>query len=171
MDTLPCASFSRCLRESIVTATTIWVERLIQHEGKWVWKPQAEHFDTEADFSIDDGNLNPEICRMGQLLVRYGDLAAQMQANLKRKEENVKYIRDRVSGYMRSSAEAAGDKMTEGKLSEKVTVDASYQKALGELHIMRADALKAEHWWRSIIKKAELLNALAYRQGQEMKRI
>ena len=134
---------------------TMWIEKLVHEDGEWRWSPKQENIDTQFDFAMDEGNLNLEICRMGQLLVRYGDLAAQQQANLKRKEENVKLVSARVSGALRSQAEATGDKMTESKLSEKVTVDLTYQQALGELHILRADALKAEHWWRSIVKKAD----------------
>lgn len=150
---------------------TIWVETLVHEKGEWQWMPKPEQFDTEADFAIDEGNLNLEICRMGQLLVRYGDLAAKMTANLKRKEEHVKYTQARVAGATRSAAEAAGTKMTEGKLAEKVTTDPQYQQALSELHILRADALKADHWWRSIVKKAELLNAMAFRQNAEIRRM
>ena len=150
---------------------TIWVERLVNDEGEWKWLPKAEKFDTASDFSMDEANLNLEICRMGQLLVRYGDLAAHMQANLKRKEENVKFVQARVAGALRSTAEATGSKLTEGKLNEQVTVDSQYQQALSELHILRADALRADHWWRSIVKKADLLNAMAFRQNAEIRRM
>jgi hypothetical protein len=150
---------------------TIWVETLAHEEGEWRWVPKQEQFDTESDFSMDEENLNTEICRMGQHMVHYGDLAARMSANLKRKEENVKYVQARVAGAVRSSAEVSGTKLTEGKLTEQVTVDPQYQQALSELHILRADALRADHWWRSILKKADLLNAMAFRQNAEIKRM
>ena len=150
---------------------TITVEYLTQVGQQWEWAPKIEQVDTEYDFSIDEDNLNKEICRMGHLLVKYGDLAARMNTNLKRKEENVKYVQAKVAGVIRSVAESTGAKMTEGKLNEEVIVDASYQQALAELHTMRADALRAEHWWRSIVKKADLLNAMAFRQNAEIKRM
>ena len=94
-----------------------------------------------------------------------------MGANLKRKEEYVKHVEARVAAVIRSTAEASGTKMTEGKLAEKVILDSIYQQALSELQIIRADALRAEHWWRSIVKKIDLVNALAYRQNAEIRRM
>lgn len=150
---------------------TMWVEKLVHKNGEWQWESQQENFDTQSDFSIDEGNLNMDICRIGQQLVRYGSLAAEQQANLKRKEEHVKLVRAQVAGAIRSQSEATGSKMTENKLEEQVTVHPSYQQALGALHILRADAIKAEHYWRSIVKKADMLNALAFRQTAELKRM
>ena len=151
--------------------STIWVEVLEQVNDEWKWVPKSEVYDTIKDFSIDENNLNYEICRMGQLMVQYGDLAARMEANLKRKEESVKYVQARIAGAERSQAEASGTKMSENKLVELVTVNAQYQQILSELHVLRADALKAKHWWASIIKKADLLNALTFRQNAELKRM
>lgn len=150
---------------------TIWVDKLVYEDSEWKWKSFAEQVDTKVDFSIDEDNLNVEICRTGQLLVRYGDLAANMSTNLKRKEENVKYVQARVAGALRSSAEATGSKLTEPQLAAKVVEDDQYQQALSELHAVRANALRADHWWRSIVKKTDLINALAYRQNAEIKRM
>lgn len=147
------------------------VERLVQTDDGWVWQAYQEMFDTENDFSMDSENINKDICRMGQLLVKYGTLAAEQGANLSRKEEHVKLTKASLSGAMRSQAETTGDKLTIPDLADKVTVHATYQQALSELHVLRADAVKADHWWRSILKKAELLNAMAYRQTAEIKRM
>jgi hypothetical protein len=149
----------------------MWIERLTLEGEAWVWKPVQENFDLEKDFSIDESNLNGEICRMGQLLVRYGGIDAEQNANLRRKEENAKLVRARVSGALRSDAEANGKKMTVQALEDETLQHASYQQALTELHILRAAAIKADHWWRSIVKKTDLLNAMAFRQNAEIKRM
>lgn len=152
---------------------TMYVERLSQVEGEkeWLWKPFLETFDLEKDFAMSESELNADICKVGQLLVRYGTVAAEQNANLKRKEEAAKLAQANVSGAIRSQAEASGAKLTEAKLSEQVTVHPNYQQALSELHILRADSLKADHWWRAIVKKADLLNAMAFRQTAELKRM
>ena len=150
---------------------TMYVDKLTRVEGEWVWLPQAETFDLGKDFAMDDGNLNMEICRMGQLLVRYGTLAAEQGANLSRVEEQVKLTKASVSAARRSQAEVVGNKITIPELADQVTLHPTYQEALSELHILRADTLKAEHWWRSMIKKSDLLNAMAYRQTAELKRM
>ena len=150
---------------------TQYVERLVRVNEEWVWHPFKQDLDTENDFSMDEDNLNREICKMGQLLVKYGTLAAEQSANLSRKEEHVKLVKASLSGALRSQAEVDGTKLTIPDLADKVTVHVTYQQALSELHILRADAIKADHWWRSILKKAELLNAMAYRQSQELRRM
>lgn len=152
-------------------STTMTVERLAQEDGQWVWKAYVETMDLARDFDMDEHQLNAEICRMGQLLVYYGTLAGEQDANLKRKEEHAKLVRAQVAGALRSQAEASGTKMTENKLEEQVTAHPSYQQALSEMHILRADAIKANNWWKSIVKKADLLNAMAFRQNAEIKRM
>jgi hypothetical protein len=150
----------------------MYVERLQQNEsGEWAWVAVAQQFDLENDFAIDEDNLNTEICRMGGLLVKYGTLAAEQAANLKRREEFVKLTYARVAGAFRAEAEAKSKRITEDNLKEKTTRDDAHQAALSALHVLRADAVKADHWWRSIVKKADLLNALAFRQNAEIKRM
>jgi len=151
---------------------TIYIERLMHNpeSAAWEWTPEAEQFDLESDFRVEESNLEFEMCRMAQILVRYGTVAAELEANLKRKEEHAKLINARVSGALRSQYEAAGTKITEGKLSEEVIQHSDYQLALSALHLLRAEAIGADHWYRSAMKKADMLNALAFRQNAELKR-
>jgi hypothetical protein len=154
--------------------STIMVERLemIQQDGEdiWVWRPTPVELDVENDFSIDDMELSREICRMGLLLVKYGGLAAELGAELQRKEADLKLVKAQCSGAIRSAAEASGTKMTEGKLDEQVIQRSEYQNSLAQLHILRASAVQVDHYWRSASKKADLLNALAFRQNAEIKK-
>jgi hypothetical protein len=146
----------------------MFVDKLVQtDEGEWIWHPTSVEYDTESDFNIDDLNIDSEICQMGRILLKYGDLAAEQEANLKRKEEYAKLVQAKVAISLRTHAETTGEKMTEGKLSELVTASDAYQEALAQLHILRADAAKADSWWRTAQKKAELLKALAFRQAPE----
>lgn len=151
---------------------TIYVERLFHNAEKdvWEWRAEEENFDTEADFHIDEANLEKELCRMSMILVRYGTIAGELQANLKRKEEHAKFVQARISGYLRSKYEAAGQRATEGKIMEEVIVHSDYQAALAQLHLLRAESMMTDHWYRSAIKKADILNALAFRQNAELRR-
>jgi hypothetical protein len=150
---------------------TVHIEKLqLQDDGNWAWVPTPVAVDTDGDFAIDELNLNKEICRMGQLLLKYGDLAAEFSAELERKKEELKFHHARLAGAERSSAEKAGTKTTEGKLQELVTIDPTYQQHLANLHRLRADALKVDHWWRTANTKAKMLEALAFRQSAEIRR-
>ena len=147
------------------------VERIVTIEEQDCWVAEVVEMDTEKDFTINDTILDAEICRMGMILLKYGDLYAEMHAMLLRKEEEMKYLKARVAGAVRSEAEAtATKKPTEGALSERVLSNELIQQGMYALHRARADSLKAEHWWWSAQKKADLLRALAYRQSAELQK-
>jgi len=150
---------------------TMYIERLRQQEDNaWAWVPEIERFDLEADFSINEDDLSAEICRMGLLLVRYGTIAGEVSANLARKEEAASLVKSQLGGAFRSQAEVEGKKLSVEVVKDKVVSDPLYQQALRDLHILRGDAVKVDHWYRSCVKKADLLNALAFRQNSEIKR-
>jgi len=150
----------------------MWVERVVVREdGVGVWTPQYETFDTERDFTIDDENLDGEISRIGHLLCRYGTIAAEQNANLRRKEEWVKTVEAQVSIDLRKAAEQAGTKVTEPQLKAQTIVHPKYQAALAATHVLRADSDKADHWFRSLMKKADLLHSIGFRQSAEIRRM
>lgn len=149
---------------------TIYIERLRQVENEWQWVAEPETVDTHNDFAINDADIDRELCRIGQLMARYGSLAAELNANLARKEEELKYVGARVSAALRSQAEASGSKLTVDQVKEQTITSVEYQTTLATLHLLRANAEKAEHWWRSISAKAQALNSLTYWRGAEMRR-
>jgi hypothetical protein len=150
---------------------TVYVERLRkQEDGQWAWVAEVENFALTADFGIDEENLSQEICRMGLLLVRYGTIAGEVGANLSRKEEAVALVKAQLGEGHRAQAETDNKKIGVEAIKDKVVSDPLYQQALTDLHILRGDAVKIDHWYRSCVKKADLLNALAFRQNAEIKR-
>lgn len=148
------------------------IERVETNEdGEQFWVVEVVQVDTEKDFAINDTLLDGEICRMGMILLKYGDLYAELHAMLLRKEEEVKYLKARVAAAVRSDAEKnESKKPTEGALAERVLTNDLIQQGLYAMHKVRVDALAAEHWWATAKKKSDLLQALAYRQTAEMKR-
>jgi hypothetical protein len=150
---------------------TMYVERLRQQKDEtWAWVVEVENFDLTADFGIDEENLSQEICRMGLLLVRYGTIAGEVGANLARKEEVAALVKSQLGEGCRSQAEVDGKKISVDAVKDKVVSDPLYQQALTNLHLLRGDAVKIDHWYRSCVKKADLLNALAFRQNAEIRR-
>jgi len=153
-------------------AVEMWVERVVVgKDGVGVWTPEYEVFDVEKDFSIDDDNLDGEISRMGHLLCRYGTVAAEQNANLKRKEEYAKTMEAQVSIDLRKAADTAGTKVTEPQLKAQTIVHPKYQAALASSHVLRGDSAKADHWFRSLMKKADLLHSMGFRQSAEIRRM
>lgn len=150
--------------------TKITVERLEVEDGQYVWKPYEYTLETEGDFHIEQELLDHEICRQGRLMLQYGDIASELEAMLKRKEEELKFAYAVVASKIRADAEKEGRKITENKVAEETSQDESYRQVLFTVHKCRADALKADKWWKTMVKKADLLNALAWRQGQEIRK-
>lgn len=149
---------------------TVYVEKLQQVEGAWTWVPTAIEMDIEGDFTVDELNLDREMCRMGMVLLKYADLAAELGAEIKRKDESVKFLAASLSAAFRSQAEHDGKKKSVAELENDVTTDESYQALLRTLHVLRAAAVRADHWWRTANTKAEMLKALAFRQSAEIRR-
>lgn len=148
----------------------VWVERLKQEGGQWRWVPEREVFDVENDFHIDPDNLDAELCRLPKLLIRYGEIQAELKAELARKEEHVKYLYAHQASELRKGGDVEGVKLTENTVKEFVTKNDTYQFALGEVHNTMRFSTMADSWWRAIQKKADLMQALTYRQNSEIKR-
>jgi len=150
--------------------TTLFVERMKEVEGEWVLFPEPEDLDTENDFSIDPDNLDTELCRMARLMIRYGEIQAELKTQLSRKEENVKLTFAVISQNIRAHADTSGQKITESTVKEKAQVHEQYQLSLADLHNTQKYSIMADNFWRTIQKKADLLQALTYRQSSEIKR-
>lgn len=129
------------------------------------WTRVAEEVGVETDFQIDPDNLDREICSLPQKMITYGRLYSQLKSEVARKEERAKYVYSHTALSLRSS-----EKSTENTIKEKVTCDSVYQQALAELNHSTRLAILTESWWRSINKKADLVQSLTYRESSEIKR-
>ena len=148
----------------------VTVERLRQVDGNWAWVPELVQLNTAEDFKIDENEIGEAIERTSVQLCQYGGLAADLKAQLSRKEKEIEFHYNTISAAHRLDSEEAGEKLTEGKLKEKVVKDERYQQVLSDSHITRADALKVENFWKAMVEKAKLLNSLCYFRGQELHR-
>lgn len=129
------------------------------------WTRVAQEVNLEADFKIDPDNLDVELCSLPSKMIQYGQIYSQLKSEVSRKEELVKFIYSSLALQIRST-----DKVTENTVKEKVTVDTQYQTALTEQNHSERNAILAESWWRSINKKADLIQSLVYRESSEIKR-
>ena len=133
------------------------------HNGAWT--RVAEEVNVETDFQINPENLDGEVCSLPQKLITYGRIYSQLKSEVARKEERVKFVYSHIALGIRNT-----EKITENAVKEKVTCDSTYQQALSEQnHSMRL-AILTESWYRSLMKKADLIQSLIYRETQELKR-
>lgn len=129
------------------------------------WVRVAEEVNVETDFQINPDNLDGELCSLPQKMITYGRIYSQLKSEVARKEERAKLVYSSIALGIRDS-----EKSTENTIKEKVTCDTTYQQALAELNHSTRLAILTETWWRSINKKADLVQSLIYRESSEIKR-
>lgn len=129
------------------------------------WRKKDEEYNVENDFKIDPDALDAEVCALPPLMIRYGQLYSILKSEVSRKEEHAKFAYASLALKIRET-----EKVTESTVKEKVTVDPQYRLALADLNLTEKNAILAETWWRSINKKADLVQSLTYRESSEIKR-
>lgn len=139
------------------------LETLENQGGDWVWVPEQKVFDVESAFSLDENNLDAEICRMGQLLLEYGTIQADLITQSARKKTDIDYVGSLVAQRIRAS----GEKLTEAAIKEKVALNDEYRIAIMEYQAADGDAIKFTNYFKSLQKKADLIIAFTYKMKSE----
>jgi len=119
----------------------------------------------EEDFTIDEMNLEGNLCQVGALLRFYGSLSADLKAQASNKKSHVEEYDAEYSLRVRVTE----DKVTEGLVREKVKADPTHKKKMEEYIIAERDHQKVENLYKSQIKRADVLISLAYSKRQEIK--
>lgn len=128
------------------------------------WVPKVRTFNTEEDFHLDENNVDGELCGVGQQLLYYGDAYSDLKAEVARKKETV----DRYYAVLDARFRNELDKPTEGKIKSAIVNDPDYQQARNQELASTANLIKVETWYRSLNKKVDCLQALAYKQRREL---
>lgn len=116
------------------------------------------------DFSIDEADLDGELCRAGTLLCYYGDLVAELEARSSNFKNKVEEVRSTQAITLRIEAEKASKKLTEGAISELINSSNDRAAHLDLLVQAQKDSAKASNLFKAQYQKVECLKALAYRQ-------
>lgn len=122
----------------------------------------------EQDFTLDDQAIDAEACKMGKLLMFYGDLFADMRTQVTRSKQAVELYYSEFAKNLRQVNRGATHKLTEGAIKEAITADPGYQTRLESLNVTENDSNKIEHFYRSLYKKADLIIAIVYKQKAEI---
>lgn len=119
---------------------------------------------------MDDEQLENEACRMGQIMLLYGEAYAVKRAALLSQEDNVKKVYGAVSLTIRSRAEKEGIRITEDRIEQMTRTSEEYQTAVKDLNVARLESLRASAWWTTAQQKSDLIRMLGYRQSSEIKK-
>jgi hypothetical protein len=155
---------------SLVADIIIEHLELNEETGEAVWTPYKYSFSPDEDFQIDPDNLDAEICNVGPLLNKYGDIHSRLQAQAERHKRDLETVSSEVYLRVKTKLLAAGDKATEATVKAEVTISPEYRDAVARYVETQRYAVRADGWWKSILKKSDLVQALAYKIGSEIKR-
>lgn len=129
------------------------------------WAERNRQFRVEEDFPINEDDLDRELCRMGQLLVHYGSAWAELKAQVARHQEE----QEAAYAEKARSVRATRDKITADAVKEEVRADPSYRWFVQRTNRSEGFLAQADIWYRSMHRRAECLNALAYKANRELK--
>ncbi len=102
--------------------------------------------DVEKDFSLDDTNIDAEACRMGKLLMYYGDLAVELKIQAVRAKQHAEEKYSELALEIRSKGKA-----TEGKIKESILTNKEYKEKLVELNKADRYANKVDNFYKSLL--------------------
>lgn len=128
----------------------------------------ATELNVEKDFSIDPDNLDGELCRIGQLLCEYGDIYAELKANLARVETQKERVYNYYALWYRDPENFPG-KPTEGKIAELVKSTDGYTEVTDKLNNVKLNYAKIENFFKSLNQKADVLKTLCYKNSAELR--
>jgi len=147
------------------------IEKLVPQEDKSVqWVPYRYTFEPEKDFLIDPENLDGEICKVGQLMLQYGEARSLLDAQAERYKRDIERIHAHCYLEYRKVLLQEGERATNEVIKAHVVTNNHYQKAVQKYIEVSKQSNLAEGWWRMIQKKADLLQSIVYKQGAEIKR-
>ena len=119
------------------------------------------------DFSIDEANIEGELCQAGSLLCFYADLAAELDAKAANLKSRLEEVRALQSIEIRKNH--TGSRLTENMIDELICSDNKYNIEKRNLIEAQKEAAKANNLFRSMNQKIECLKALAYRMNRQEK--
>lgn len=117
------------------------------------------------DFSIDEANVEGELCKAGVLLCYYADLVAELEA----KASNIRNEYDSQRGHSYLIIKSEGAKTTAGVVDSTLDQDTKLIAIKQSLINAQRQALKASNLFKAMNQKVECLKALAYRQNKQEK--
>ncbi len=143
--------------------------------GEYSWNPEVVNVSPDEHLTINDQDVDSELVRMGQLVAYYGDLAAQLKAQLARREEDKEAVEAMLDLTFRDAAKAAQAADPKVKpptvegLKKAVAREESYLIVVAEIQTARLHHYRVDNLMKALIKKADSLNTLAHNQRQERK--
>lgn len=119
-------------------------------------------------FTINEDDVNGELCRAGKFLAFFANLAADMKAQAVNYKTALEAFDAEIAIEIRAESIKNGSKITEGGIKERILTHPHRKEQLIKLIKAEQDFQKIENLFRSQQKKVDCLTALAYKQRTEL---
>lgn len=119
------------------------------------------------DFSINEADVEGELCRAGVLLCYYADLAAELEAKASNLKNRLREAEAVAAIVLRNSS--SGPKITQGMVDDHLYTNVEVIAIRSSLVNAQKEATKTQSLFKSANQKVECLKALAYRQNKQEK--
>lgn len=136
----------------------------IQRDDQWY-----EHTLDPDKFSIDESELDRELCNIGKHIFEYGTLAAEANLWVGKLDAELEKLGATLDAEVRAKFASTNEKATEAKVQNAVILDSKYQEFVQ--YKLQGEQTAALLKWAMVAlqHKSEGLRALAYRENQSMK--
>lgn len=123
-----------------------------------------DKIDSENHFSVDEGNIEGELCRSGTLLRYYADLASEANSYSIKMKDRKDAVFAAACAATRIARDARGEKCTEAIVKEQAVLNEDYKLAQEDYYLAEQDAKKADLYFKSMKHKTDCLIAVSYHQ-------
>ena len=152
-----------------VTGNYVILNDLIQEPGKPdYYEPMPIKLDIENDFTIDETNIDGELCMASKRMVYYGNLSAELEAQATRSKDRLDQYYSELA--IKTRAAHAGGKLTEGGLKEIILTDPQYISMQDKCTTDYMYQKKVENFFKSQQKRVDCILALGYKQRAEIQK-
>jgi len=115
-------------------------------------------------FTIDPTELDRELCALGPRLVYYGELEAMLNAEVERKDNNVRRYEADLDLAIRRDAKERNQKITEAYIASCIKSNDQRTRLLEDLARSRQSFNTARWAARALLAKKDCLIAITYRE-------
>ena len=153
--------------ETKLIETFVILDELIREPGKPdYYEPTTIALRLDEDFSIDENNIDGELCMAAKRMVYYGNLSAELGAQASRDKDRVEQLYAELD--IKTREKMSGEKTTEGKIKAIILSTPEYITAQDKHTASVMYQTKTENFFRSQQRRVDCITALAYKQRAEI---
>lgn len=123
----------------------------------------------DEDLGLSDESLDDDMCGLSTTIGIYAELMGECHAYAANKKYELEMAEAKADQHIRIEASAAGDKVTEPAIKQRVTLDTGVGAARRAFYAADGQHKTIEGLYRALRDKGNLAIALCYKQKEEIR--